>query len=89
MIIPCARCCLRYESVSEDPGFCPYCGDVCIGIGRTFDEACLDATLRLRRQGQNDVWSVGSHRVYTADVADRDTPDVNLVHRVKLVAELL
>ena len=87
MIIRCARCCLRYESESEDPGFCPHYGDVRIGIDRSFDEACTDATIRLRRQGKNDVWSVGSHLVYTADVADRDKPDVNLVHMVKLVPE--
>ena len=85
MNIRCSRCCLRYESVSED--FCPHCGDVRIGIGRSFDEACADATMRLRRQGQNDVWSVGSHLVYTADVADRDKPDVHLVHMVRLVPE--
>ena len=87
MIIRCSRCCLRYESASDDPGVCPHCGDVRIGIGRSFDEACLDATMRLRRQGQNDVWRVGSHLVYTADVFDRDKPDVNLVHMVRLVPE--
>ena len=85
MIIRCSRCCLRYEV--PGPADCPHCGDVRIGIGRSFDEACTDATMRLRRQGQNDVWSVGSHLVYTADVADRDKPDVNLVHMVKLVPE--
>ena len=87
MIIRCSRCCLRYESVSEDLGFCPHCDDARIGIGRSFDEACTDATIRLRRQGQNEVWRVGSHLVYTVDVADRDKPDVNLVHMVTLVSE--
>ena len=91
-IIRCARCCLRYESQGSAKTSCPHCGDVHIGIGRSFDEACVDAVMRLRLEGKNDVWRVQSHLIYTADVADRDSPDVNLrvallVHMVRLCQE--
>lgn len=81
LIVRCPRCCLRYESrglVAAVDAACPHCGDVHVGIGRSFDEACTDAVMRLRRQGQNDVWSVRSHCLYTDDVADQNAPDVNL-----------
>jgi hypothetical protein len=85
--VRCPRCCLRHESSGSVPAACPHCADVHVGIGRSFDEACADAVLRLREQGQNDVWRVLSHLLYTADVADRDAPDVNLVHMVRLGLE--
>jgi DNA-directed RNA polymerase subunit RPC12/RpoP len=88
VIVRCARCCLRYERYeAREDAACPHCGEAYFGIGRTFDEACADAVLRLRLKGMNDVWRVATHLVYTADVAVRDKPDVNLVHMIRLCPE--
>lgn len=86
-IARCTRCCLRYETRGTADAWCPHCSDMHFGVDRTFDEACADAAMRLRLKGMNDVWRVAAHLVYTADVADRDKPDVNLVHMVRFSPE--
>lgn len=88
-IVRCKRCCQRYETPAEGSEFpCPHCSAAHIGVGRSLDEACVDAITKLRRLGHNDEWVVSSHRVYTRDVGgDMDFTDDRLVHMVRLRVE--
>lgn len=86
-VVRCKRCCRRYETPAERSNFpCPHCSAAHIGVGPSFDAACVDAIGKLRRLGHNSTWIVSLHSVYTRDVGD-DKADDRLVHMVRLQLE--